>query len=342
MISNPLPRLHRLVLVLLLSLPLLAPAATPAKAKAKGSTAAAASKASSPPRDCPPTAQDPTPEQVPKLMEAARDRGMLWRLTKDGRTSHLYGTLHVGRLEWLFPGPVTAEAMRHADTMALELDPEDTETLQRLNATLGQLDTARLPPALAQRLARQRAAACVENEAFVQLHPVMQAVVLSILAGRRDGLDPAYSQESVLAALAHGGNLPLVALETPEQQLAAVVPPTPDEQITLIDSTLKTLETGKARPLVVRLSAVWEQGDLGQLERYADWCDCASTPQDREHLRQLVDGRNPNMADRIDALQAQGKTLFVAVGALHMTGPKALPKLLAERGWTVERVEFPR
>src|SRR5690349_14955524 len=107
MIANSLPRLHRLVLVLLLSLPLLPPAATPAKAKPNSAakpTAAAAARASNPaapPRDCPPTAQDPTPEQVPQLMESARDRGMLWRLTKDGRTSHLYGTLHVGRLEWL-------------------------------------------------------------------------------------------------------------------------------------------------------------------------------------------------------------------------------------------------
>ena len=35
----------------------------------------------------------------------ARDRGFLWKLEKDGRTSWLYGTVHVARLEWAFPGP---------------------------------------------------------------------------------------------------------------------------------------------------------------------------------------------------------------------------------------------
>ena len=314
--------LRRLALSGLLCLPLLAAAA--------------------PARDCPPVAKDPTPDEVPKLMEAARDRGMLWRISKDGRTGYLYGTLHVGRLEWLFPGPTTAQALRDTDTIALELDPEDAETLQRLNAYLTKLGPLKLPAPLQARLAKQRAAACIDNPAFVKLHPVMQAVVLNVLAGRRDGLDPAYAQEGVLAGLAHGGDRPLVALETPEQQLAIVVPRAPAEQIALIDSSLKTLESGKARPLVQKLSTLWEQGDLAQLERYADWCDCVPTAQDREHLRQLIDGRNPAMAARIDALHAEGKTLFVAVGALHMTGPKALPKLLTERGWKVERIEFPR
>jgi uncharacterized protein len=335
--------LLHLPLLGLLCLPLLAIAAPPAKGATTAKPAtAAASKAAAPARDCPPVAQDPTPEQVPKLMEAARDRGMLWRITKDGRNSYLYGTLHVGRLEWLFPGPTTAQALRDTDTIALELDPEDTDTLQRLNAYLDKLGPLKMPPALQARLAKQRAAACVDNPVFLKLHPVMQAVVLNILAGRRDGLDPAYAQEGVLAGLAHGGDRPLVALETPEQQLAVVVPRSAAEQVALIDSSLKTLEDGKARPLVRKLSALWEQGDLAQLERYAEWCDCLPTAQDKEHLRQLVDGRNPGMAARIDALHGEGKSLFVAVGALHMTGPKALPKLLAERGWKVERVEFPR
>lgn len=350
------PSLLRRALPALLCLPLLgllapttgALAATPAKtapkaaAKPGAKAAAAAPAASAPARDCPPVAQDPTQAQLPGLIERARDRGMLWKISKDGRSGYLYGTLHVGRMEWLFPGPTTAEALRSTDTVALELDPEDADTMQRLNAYLDKLGPLKLPAPLQARLARQRAEACVDNPAFLKLHPVMQAVVLNILAGRRDGLDPAYAQEGVLAGLAHGGDRPLVALETPEQQLAVVVPKTAAEQVALVDSSLKTLEDGKARPLVVKLSTLWEQGDLAQLERYADWCDCLPTPQDHEHLRQLIDGRNPGMADRIEALHAQGRTLFVAVGALHMTGPQALPRLLAERGWKVERVEFPR
>ena len=52
------------------------------------------------------------------------------------------------------------------------------------------------------------------------------------------------------------------------------------------------------------------------------------------------DERNPAMAERIDALHREGQRLLVAVGALHMTGPKALPALLQARGFRVERVDF--
>ena len=47
---------------------------------------------------CPPTAEA---RLTPQLLEQARrrpvDRGYLWRIVKDGRTSWLYGTLHLGR-----------------------------------------------------------------------------------------------------------------------------------------------------------------------------------------------------------------------------------------------------
>jgi uncharacterized protein YbaP (TraB family) len=33
--------------------------------------------------------------------------------------------------------------------------------------------------------------------------------------------------------------------------------------------------------------------------------------------------------------------LFVGIGALHMVGPQALPRLLADKGFAVERVAYP-
>jgi uncharacterized protein YbaP (TraB family) len=53
-----------------------------------------------------------------------------------------------------------------------------------------------------------------------------------------------------------------------------------------------------------------------------------------------MDGRNPGMADGIVRQLQQGKTVFAAVGALHMVGPKGLPELLRQKGYQVERVSF--
>jgi hypothetical protein len=165
-------------------------------------------------------------------------------------------------------------------------------------------------------------------------------VTLSVLAGRRDGLDPAYAQELALGMLARGLQRPVVSLETVQSQLAALLPAGGAGSAALVERTLEQLERGRVRPALARLAAAWERGDLAELERYESWCECADSTEERALLERLNDGRNPALAQRIDALHEGGKRVFAAVGALHMTGPKGLPRLLAARGYTVERVTF--
>ena len=104
---------------------------------------------------------------------------------------------------------------------------------------------------------------------------------------------------------------------------------------------VEQLESGEARRVLGQIAAVWARGDLDTLARYADWCACADTEADRAPLRRLNDGRKPALADAITALLGRDQRLFAAVGALHMTGPKALPILMAQRGWRVERINGP-
>ena len=59
-------------------------------------------------------------------------------------------------------------------------------------------------------------------------------------------------------------------------------------------------------------------------------------------MKRLLDDRNPTLADRIAALHAEGHAVFAAVGSLHMIGPAGLPTLLAQRGFSVEQVRFPK
>ena len=103
---------------------------------------------------------------------------------------------------------------------------------------------------------------------------------------------------------------------------------------------LVELETGKGRLLVTRISQVWADGRFKELQRYEHWCDCLNTENDRAVNKRMIDERNPVMAARIDAMHAQGKTVFAAVGSLHMIGKLGLPVIMAQRGYAVERVPF--
>lgn len=131
---------------------------------------------------------------------------------------------------------------------------------------------------------------------------------------------------------------PIVALETPEEQLSVMTPADPARAARILEQMLKQLEQGQARSQIVRIAEAWAQGDLAAIEQSPEWCECIETEADRQFLRELNDDRNTRFAQRIDALHAEGKPVLVAIGALHMTGPQALPKLLAQRGFEVERL----
>ncbi|WP_158219607.1 TraB/GumN family protein [Ideonella sp. A 288] len=317
--------------------------ATGAHAQAEeAASAPRAGKTAAPqPAACPPVAQAPDAKALQAHARAARDRGFLWRLSKDGREAWLYGTVHLGRLEWAFPGPRVRAALDGADTLALELDLGDPavtgEVAELMRATA---QTPVLPPALAERLARQVAAACLPAQALSSMHPVIQATTLTVLAGRWDGLDPSYAQELVLGGLARAGGKAVHSLETPQRQVAALIPSDATAAVHLTEQSLDQLERGIVRRTLQRMAQVWELGQLDELEQYERWCECTTDEADRAFMRRLNDERNPHLAERIDALHAQGKRLFAAVGALHMSGPQSLPRLLAQRGFKVERIAF--
>lgn len=287
---------------------------------------------------CPPAASVPSDQQVQEALASAEDHGMLWRVDKEGRSSYLYGTLHVGKLSWAFPGPKVMAALRATTTLAMELDISDPATREALMGRAS--DDLALPPDLTQRLAQQFKVACVDASQFDKVHPVMQVMTLSVLAGRSEGLDPSWGQEMVLTQFAQALKRPIVSLETPQVQLKALIPSDPKEVRLVIDDTLSQLESRKVPATLRRLADSWAQGRLEDLGNYQSWCECMDTEEERVFMRRLLDDRNPHLADGIDALHRQGQRVFAAVGALHMAGENGLPSLLRKRGYTVERVSF--
>lgn len=289
---------------------------------------------------CPPTAEAPTAEQTQAALKAARDRGFLWRVHKDGRSSWLYGTLHIARFEWVFPGPQLTQALRRADTIALELDVLDPDIRQRLVTPPPDVPQLSISNMLSQRLKRQFELACLPPQALEALSPALQAATLMVMAGRRDGLDPAYGIDPMLAGFARGAGKRVVSLETPELQARALLGRTQAEQLQFIEQTLADLEHGRARPALRRIADVWARSDLVEMERYEQWCDCMNSEAERALMARLLDERNTGLAEGIDRLHGEGASVLAGVGSLHMIGPRGLPALMAERGYTVERVVF--
>lgn len=289
---------------------------------------------------CPPSVQAPSVAQQRAAERAARDRGFLWRVEQGGRTSWLYGTIHVARHEWTVPGPRLAEVLRQARVLALELDLADPQALAEALRAAAAPGGRPLPAPLRERLLRRLAAECLPSALAELLPPTLQAATLGALAGRREGLDPAWAIDLALSQRARAAGTRVLALETLGEQLAALQGPDDAESLRFVERTLDELDSGRALPPLRRIADSWARADLATLERWPVWCDCLDTPADRALMTRLLDERNATLATRIDALHRDGGAVLAAVGALHLIGPRGLPALLAARGYRVERVPF--
>ncbi|WP_019657507.1 TraB/GumN family protein [Variovorax atrisoli] len=267
------------------------------------------------------------------------DRGVLWRIERDGRTSWLYGTIHIGRGDWVRPGPTIQKALAQSDTVALELDMRDEATARAMARPADPELLARmLSGERSRRLERQNSEACVPPGSLSKLQPILQVTALAGLVGRVDGLYPEFGVDETLAVAARNGNKPIVALENAEDHLKVLTGSSEAEEAEQVDAALDELESGKLRGQIKELAEVWARSDAARLSRYSEWCDCLNTPAEQRLLKRLLDDRNPNLADGIERLHAGGKGVFAAVGALHMIGPQGLPTLMAARGFTVTPV----
>ena len=290
-------------------------------------------------RACPPNPEQPTQASVQQASAAARDRGFLWRLERDGRTSWLYGTIHIGRFEWIFPGPQVRAALQGSRSIALELDLTDPATVQQFQQLSAAIPVPTLTADLQRRLAAQAERACLPQQQAAALHPLMQGITYTLLDARWDDLHAAWAQEVVLAGITKRTGRPVIALETPQTQVEALFTAEGPEALRRIEQMLDQLEAGKPRRQMLRLATAWEQGNLEELANFEQWCECILTEEDREMMQRLQTDRNPGLAARIEQAHAEGE-VFAAVGALHMTGPQGLPALLQARGFAVERVVF--
>jgi uncharacterized protein YbaP (TraB family) len=276
-------------------------------------------------------------------MAQAQDRGFLWRVTKDGHSSYLYGTIHLARREWVFPGAKTLEALREADTIALEVDVLDPKIRQELAPAPSRPPAATdIPASLQERIDRRIAFECLPPEALGKLSPELQVMALTVLAGRRDGLELGYAIDAVLAGFARGAHKSVVSLETTEVQRGARRAMTDGGKVASLEKILDELESGRAAAVLTRLAEMWAAADFAALKQYEQRLNDSGSETERALLKQTIDNRNLGLAARIDALHGSGSKVFAAVGFMHMIGPASLPGLLAKRGYRIEAIAFRR
>jgi uncharacterized protein len=281
---------------------------------------------------------------APAVSDATRGAPPLWRVTRDGRTSYLFGTVHLPVDMETTLGPEGQAALDASTRVYVEVDlmaPGVVEEIGRL--TIGR---AELPPGQSLRglispTAWTRLVALAKGhvpaDALDRMEPWFASVgVLPVLIIRDQGelpepLRPGVPLDAVIASRAKARGNRVVPLETPHEAIQAFVSAGREDAVEMLEELI--LRPDWHRQDAIGLVDAYTANDdrrilkaFGRMRR--------KSPALTEHL---LFRRNERWCERLDLWLGDGG-LFVAAGAFHMFGERGLVALLRQRGYRVERV----
>jgi uncharacterized protein YbaP (TraB family) len=281
-----------------------------------------------PPPTAPPTAADPWQGAVP-----AKDplpRPFLWSAEKDGVTTYLFGTMHVGidpdaRLPQLVWDKLDVPA-----TFAVETDVTDPAIASIGGRTSGTLRDE-LGPAYWKKL--ELAITPQLAQALVHKSAMIPATMLALR-----GVPSTPPMDGVLLARARHGSKQVVFLEPAARQAAILEKHMNAKALRLMLDDLPKIER-QSRQLLEAYVAGDEARFLAITEEQrADALAHGYTAAEYdESMEDLLYRRNASWIARIQRMHASGGA-FVAVGAMHLMGPRSVLELLQQKGYKVARL----
>jgi uncharacterized protein len=266
--------------------------------------------------------------------------------TKGQTTIYLLGTLHVGDpsdypAAQPFRRPILA-ALAASPTLALELSPDDLIESQDDVTKYGVCARACLPRLLPEALWRKLANRLRGNPAALdeikKTRPWLAALLVETYDSLAAGLQTEYGSEAQLQNVYLRTKGKVVGLETLGEQMRAFTGLTLAEQREMLAQDLQQTPAENVAD-VEELHRLWRIGDADAI---AAWASAKSDRLARsEPISDAIDNkivyeRNRRFVARMLLIAGPNKPIFVAIGALHLGGPKGVLALLRQHGFVVE------
>jgi uncharacterized protein YbaP (TraB family) len=265
----------------------------------------------------------------------------LWEVLSVNNRVYLYGTLHAGRKEW-FPLPAEVEEA-YEDSRVLVVEADITDA----NALAGAARTMTYPPPDAlrahvpledyERFMKLLPRYGLMEPQVARMKPFVAASALVFGEWGRVGYLSQYSIDAYLIRRAKADAKPIVELEGNAAQIALIASFSEKDALTMFKGTLDALESGLANEQIAGLVGAWQKGDpqlvLEIARRYNERVPGAAGIEEA-----FVWSRHEAMAAKIEGfLNESRQRHFVAVGALHLAGPRGLLEMLRKRGYVVRQ-----
>ena len=260
-----------------------------------------------------------------------------WRVTgEDTGELLLLGSVHYLRQED-YPLPSNIDELyQQADTLVMELDLDDLDTLSVENLFV---EAGTLPPGSSLQtvltpavyeLAETRSAEFGLDLAFAtRLEPWLVAITLMDLGMNALGFNASRGLEQHLLRRATSDGKQVLGLETLEDQIHVFDQLSIKEQEALLLQTLNEIDS--ADDAMDELLNAWRDGRVNALAN-----ELTANFEDFPILyRHLVIDRNERWLNPLRQLLETGERYLVVVGALHLVGDDSVIELLQHQGLSV-------
>ncbi|MEO5932505.1 MAG: TraB/GumN family protein [Duganella sp.] len=270
-------------------------------------------------------------------------RGQLYKITHDGKTSYLFGTIHVGKDGFYPLDPEASRALLDSKTLVLELDIRQDVPFQKALARHGRYADGdmvqnHLSPATLNKMMPALAKAGLSLQSVQHYKPWLIANLLVGTELDLHGFQRSQAVEYALLAAAQKQEKTVHELESAEYQLSLFEMLDARQQEQYLAETLADLASGSSLKKSQALIEAWSSADAPGIK--AAWQSATTGDSISAGFMQrvLLGKRNPEMVANIERIMQQDQVAFVGVGLLHLVGDDGLPQLLKRRGYQVEQL----
>jgi len=263
----------------------------------------------------------------------------LWKVEGRTNTAYLFGSIHFLKKEFYPLAQPIEDAYKRSQVVVFEADLDE---MQSPAAQLKMLQHGKYPEGqtLKQNLSKDTYAkldaylseSLGSAALFDGLKPWMVAVALLGMELQKLGFNPEQGVDKYFFDKAKEDKKQIVPLETIDFQLGLFAGLTKEEEDAMLKETLQEITSFKK--ILTEMTDAWKTGDTKKLDELI--LD-AMRQFPQIHKKLLID-RNKEWAAKIEKLLAEGKNLFVVVGAAHLVGKDSVVDLLSRKGLKVPQM----
>jgi len=278
------------------------------------------------------------PAAQPAAAQPATGNTYLWEVKSLTNRLYLYGTVHAGKASWYpLPDPVE-KALAASNVLVVEADITNAQAMNKSAGSMmytppDNLEKHVKPEDYARFRKLLGRYALPENQ-LAQLKPFMAVSLLVFGEWGKLGYYPQHGIDIYLLTKAKAEAKRIVEIEGIDTQLMLMDSLTEEENRTIFGGTLSALESGLSAEQITGIVNAWQAGDPRLVLEIARKYN-TDVPGAKEFEEKFIWSRHEEMLKKIDGYLVTRDRHFVAVGALHLAGPRGLVELLRKRGYLV-------